>query len=336
MIEDQLSSKVYKRAEKFLVWNTLMLVSHSVVRPNWINESDEFWYLKDSLKGNEFLIFDPASNLSYPAFNQQKFAISLSKFLNKPISSSFLPIKSIQFSDEKKQILFAYNRLKYICDLDTYEIRKLEEPSKDKPEELISPDEKWVLFNKEHDLYLRSIITNETFRLTFDGEKYYEYAISPECNTHTISDRLGKKPLRPIALWSPDSRKIVTIKIDQRRVKDLHLLQTVPSDGSSRPILHSYKYALPHDKEIPMGEIVILDVEKKSKITAKHDLFPISYWSFIEYNWMWWSKSSDFVFFVFVQRFHKMVKFYEINSRTADMKIILEVMLKEKESSISL
>ncbi|MGZ4248599.1 MAG: hypothetical protein ACXVUE_09880 [Solirubrobacteraceae bacterium] len=50
------------------------------------------------------------------------------------------------------------------------------------------------------------------------------------------SRRTGIAPA-PVALWSPDSKLILTHRLDQHGVPQLHLLESVPSHGF-RPLLH--------------------------------------------------------------------------------------------------
>jgi len=50
-----------------------------------------------------------------------------------------------------------------------------------------------------------------------------------------VTDRVIGKPATPALQWSPDSTKFVTYRLDERKVRDMHLLQSVPTDGSARP-----------------------------------------------------------------------------------------------------
>ena len=81
----EITKKDYKRAEKFLAWNALFLISNPMVRPNWINNKDKFWYLKETKEGSEFLIFVPSKNTLVPAFDHEKVANSLSTLFNRTI-----------------------------------------------------------------------------------------------------------------------------------------------------------------------------------------------------------------------------------------------------------
>ena len=236
----EITKKDYKRAEKFLAWKALFLVSNPMVKPNWINNSDKFWYIREFKEGFEFLIFNPRNNTFEAAFDHEKVANSLSTQFNRKISAKSLPFNSITILEDQTKFIFSSIGKEWICDLELYQISEFKEEFVSKPTELLSPNRKWALFHKDFNLYVRSIKSNQVIPLTSDGEKHYEYAITPECSTHEIVDRRMKKPKKPVAVWSPDSSKIVTFKIDQRKVKDIYLLQSVPEDDTHRPILHSY------------------------------------------------------------------------------------------------
>ncbi|MBK8023869.1 MAG: DPP IV N-terminal domain-containing protein [Chloroflexi bacterium] len=68
----------------------------------------------------------------------------------------------------------------------------------------------------------------------------------------SLTDALAGKRLPPAAQWSPDSRCLLTIRVDERQVPLMHLLQSVPPDGALRPMLHSYKLAMASDEHQPI------------------------------------------------------------------------------------
>jgi len=70
-----------------------------------------------------------------------------------------------------------------------------------------SPDGKKEAFIRDWNLWVRDKMTREETQLTTDGVENFGYA----------TDNAGwKKSDRPILLWSPDSRKIVTQQQDDR------------------------------------------------------------------------------------------------------------------------
>lgn len=114
--------------------------------------------------------------------------------------------------------------------------------------EFLSPDGKKAAFIQDYNLWVRDIHTNTKTQLTTDGIKDFGYA----------TDNAGwKKSDKAILLWSPDSKKIATFKQDQRNVSDMYLVTT----NVGKPVLHSWKYALPGDKDIATIQRVIINVD---------------------------------------------------------------------------
>jgi hypothetical protein len=51
-----------------------------------------------------------------------------------------------------------------------------------------------------------------------------------------------------IVLWSPDSKKILTHKLDERKVRDMPIVQSTPTDGTVRPVATMWRMAMPNDR----------------------------------------------------------------------------------------
>jgi dipeptidyl-peptidase 4 len=103
--------------------------------------------------------------------------------------------------------------------------------------------------------------------------------------------------LCPVALWSPDSSKIITHKLDQRHVDKLFLLQNAP-ENSQRPKLHPYRMSFSGDENLPLAELIVIDVKNKSISPLKIEPFLSPYLTPLEYKWVWWSKDSQKIYFL--------------------------------------
>ncbi|RPI27310.1 MAG: hypothetical protein EHM52_05835, partial [Actinomycetota bacterium] len=128
------------------------------------------------------------------------------------------------------------------------------------PATLPSPDGRWAAFVKDHDLWLRALESGEERRLTTDGEPYWDYAGSPEGNMSAVSDKVYGLIHAPVAVWSPDSRRLLTHKLDQRGVPDTPMLWHAPPDGIT-PRLFTYRQNRPGDPVVVSSQLVVIDVE---------------------------------------------------------------------------
>ena len=100
----------YARAERLLAANAVDLTSDLVIHPNWIGESDRFWYRWKSLSGVEFVLVDPATAERRPAFDHNRLAAALSKASGTPCAAAQLPFEEIEFLDEGRSIVFEIDR----------------------------------------------------------------------------------------------------------------------------------------------------------------------------------------------------------------------------------
>ena len=114
--------------------------------------------------------------------------------------------------------------------------------------DLPSPDGKRTVFIRDWNLWMRDVASGKQTALTSDGVKDFGYA----------TDNAGwTKSDRPIALWSPDSKKIATFQQDQRGVGEMYLVDT----RVGHPNLQAWKYPLPGDEVVTMIHRVVIDVD---------------------------------------------------------------------------
>jgi dipeptidyl-peptidase 4 len=165
----------YKRAESFLSWNVKKLVQEAEVSPQWIENSDRFWYRSLTREGKRFLLVDPVKKTREPLFHHAKLAAAFSRVAGKEYAADKLPFDVFAHDVKKQAIKFTHANAQWRCTLDTYECAKLTE----RPPQWgdgRSPDGRWQAFVRDHNLWVRSISNNQEIRLTDDGVENYDYA----------------------------------------------------------------------------------------------------------------------------------------------------------------
>jgi len=332
-INAEVTREDYVRAERFMPQNVMKELYRMGVTPNWIAKSDRFWYKINTREGKEFILVDPALNTRKPAFDHTRVAASLSEASGKAYVAHKLPFDKFEFIKGKRTIRFEIDKVHWLCDLSNYQCTKDEDYKKPEENELYSPDEKWAAFIKEHNLYVRPLPEGDEIQLTTDGELYYDYAEQTEGNTSFVTNKVLGKKLPPIVVWSPDSKKILTYKLDERKVKDFYLLQSVPMDGSVRPVLHTYKYPLPGDEELPLAELVILDVETKTQINVDYEKEQVTFATPVEVKHAWWSEDNQRIYYLYMERADKAYRLIEIDAVTGKTR---EVMKEEGETFVEM
>jgi len=326
-----LTAADYARAEKFMGYNTTPLVFRSGVRPTWMPD-DRFWYRVTTADGSEFLLVDPAKGTREPAFDHAKVAAALSAAAKATYDAHHLPFTQFDFSSDGRTISFSVRQSRWKCDLQTDQCVAEPDAGAGAPRgragaagaaiESLSPDKKRAAFIRDFNLWVRDVATGKETQLTTDGVKDFGYATDNAGWIH--SDRA-------ILLWSPDSKKIATFQQDQRKVREMYLVDT----KVGHPTLQAWKYPLPGDAVVAMIERVIIDADQAKVIRLK--MPPDQHRSSVcdniacrgtELADAEWSPDSSEVAFLSSSRDHKVVQL-----RIADMTGAVRDVLEEKAAT---
>lgn len=318
----QMDRQVYMRAEAFLSWNAQRCVLNAEVTPVWIAPGERFWYQNRTRRGLEYILVDPAGPTRQLAFDHARLAAALSTASGRAYEAYRLSLSALVF--EEQSVAFDLDGRRWRCDLETYTCVEVEHRPAN-PAELLSPDGQWAAFTRRHNLYIRNTTTNEEIALTHDGKRYYDYGAEAEARLSTVSDQRFGRAAPPVAAWSPDSRKLVTQRLDQRRVRDLHLIQHAPPDGSARPVLYAYRYPLVGDQEVPLAEYVVLDVEKRTQTFFEMQPEIIQFEiSPLLTGLVWWSQDSQRAYYIQQERGFRTLRLYEVDAGTGASRLLAE------------
>ena len=310
----------YQRAEKFLPKNLGKMIFHTRVIPNRVKYTSLFWYKNDIRKGKEFILVDAKKKSRKPAFNHQKLAKDLSRLMKKEYQPYDLPFDFFQLAYNARTITFKVDSQYIKCNLKTYKCEKIEEKEKD-PSVSTSPDGQWTAFVKNYNLYIRSVKTGEEFPLTSEGTEKYAYGLSWDWG-HLMneSDPAKTKKIEDIsAAWAPDSRKLVTQRVDYRNAKKMYLYQSTPESGY-RAQVWSYYRSLPGETAAAMFEFFIYDIHSKKQVPI--DIKPLS--SMESWDFPSWFKDSRRLHFFHYTRGYKKIILYEIDAETGKSRQVIE------------
>lgn len=292
------SADVYASAERFRYAAMDHYMSNGSISHHWLPGEDRFWYQRTLGDGKkEFVLVDAATGKRTAAFDHERLAAALTQALGKPVEAGALPFASFRYTDRAAAIEFLIAEKLWKCQF--AESRCTDQGALPGGKgTVVSPDGRWVAFLKDHNLWVRASDGSKEFALTSDGEENYAYAASPGSNTYTVTaQRKGLLPT-PQIVWSPDSRKILTHRLDERKVRELHLLQSTPEDGSLRPRVFSMRYAFANDEHKALVEHLVLDVASKRRTNIQMPRVPSGYRTLIEEHYAWWSKDGKHVYFV--------------------------------------
>lgn len=305
----------YMAAEKFLPWNVVDLVLNTEPSAQKLDDGHFFYGLEiraeDGSVYTEWRKVSTTDGTEEPLFDHEDLCSKLQKehipFRRCMVRGSFL--------------IFSLNNRNYAYDLNS---KVLSEMPKDNGN--VSPDRSKELFFKGNDLWMRKKDSGEEIRLTSDGRKNDTYGICGQYSDY-LSAKLAGYPEYPCALWSPDSRYFLTYRLDQRKVKDLYLLQSFDTKGreSIRPVLHTYKCAFPEDKYVPMASWCLFDTENLSykmlDIEPQHAGYPPLMPQSAVAKWL---NDSSTVYLTHASRGNKDASFYTVKNDGTAKEVLKE------------
>ena len=304
----------YELAARFSPKKLEKMIFSTAVDPHWMKTGNKFWYTYETPSGKKWYIVDPVKMTRTQMFDNDKLAAAITRIVKDPFDGKHMGLENLKFvkeeqwisfevksteeetkkdstkkvatTKEKKTFYFEYN----IAADSLVELKDHKKPKAKPSWANISPDQKWVVYAKNFNLYrmdsanLRKAVQNEEDstiveeKLTDDGVENYGYGESySETNVEKLANRKKRKSV--FVMWSPDSRYFTTVRTDSRNVKDLWVINSI---AEPRPTLETYKYHMPGEKEAPQRELMLFEMGSKkiSKInTALFKDQEISVWS---------------------------------------------------------
>lgn len=161
-----------------------------------------------------------------------------------------------------------------------------------------SPDGKKIAFIKNSNVYVKDVASGEEKALSIDGApgEYYSAYLS----------------------WSPDSRKVASMKIRPAEKRYIYFVESSPKD-QLQPKLHKREYAKPGDA-LPFRVPHIFNIETGEVKTPSTELFASQY----EVRGLDWHADSESLLFEYNQRGHQVYRVLELSARTGAVRTIIE------------
>ena len=286
----------YLQAEKFTREKLNTMLFSTKVDPHWFPTGNDFWFEYKTSEGTSWYVVDPDARRKTPLFDRDELASQLTEIVHDPFEARHLPIQNLKVKEDGRTFTFEVTSSQdkkpkkddkkkadtpekevfyFSYDYPTRKLTLLTEEAKE-PKRLdwasISPDGQTVVYAKDCNLYRMSIAdyrkaqkdekdsTIVEIQLTKDGSEHFGYGIPYSIlNTDTLCN--GKR--RGVwGYWSPDSKHFVTVVTDERKVKDLWVIN---STASPRPTLETYRYQMPGEMDAPEDHLYIFDMTTNTR-----------------------------------------------------------------------
>jgi dipeptidyl-peptidase 4 len=237
------------------------------------------------------------------------------------------------------------------------ELEDFEEPANHPSWASISPDGETILFGRNHNIYKMSKEDYEKIlaarvdktgddatkaedkvevtevQLTTEGVENFSFTGSDYGATQTEVEKNKDKRKRIGVTWSPDSKRFVTNRTDEREVGDLWIIH---STGNKRPELETYKYAMPGEEHVGKELVQVFDLASDSLITINGNRFTDENFSIMSerqfrypaseepYRSIWLSAGPDEFYMSSISRDLMRVDVMKANAVTGEVQVIIE------------
>ena len=253
------------------------------IHPEWIDSSHYFWYKNHEKEGDFYYLVNAESGKKQRAADKKGLAAFFSK-KQKKLAESLLK------EEEKRSDRW----------------RRREEA----PAPVVSPDKKWEAYVKDNNLYLSPVRDEkekdkpkEEIALTMDGTANLRY------DGWSI-------------IWSPDSRKLATVKVRDVQERRIPLIESSPS-SQKQPILQWRNYAKPGDV-LPVYLPVLFDVEARKQMALNVTPYENQFYL----NLTGWREDSRAFTFEFNQRGHQRYVIGEVSAADGSIRHLVDEQTK--------
>ncbi len=258
----------YSRASK--IRGTLsQQLTHDRVEPHWSAEGDMFWFDGNLGQGKSEIVLIDAKAGSRKVIDAPEREKVFGKTVDKKGKDS-----ARERPDQRPR-----------------------RPRRAVTEGAKSPDGKWVVQVREHDVYLVSESDKKEHRLTKDGK--------------------SKDGYNGQFYWSPDSQHLIAIRFVPGGDRKVTLVESSPKDRL-QPKTEQLDYLKPGDP-IPQSFPHLFDIAQMREIALDNTLFNNPW----DIRFEQWEEDSSRFLFVYNQRGHTVVRLIAIDAKTGKVTALI-------------
>lgn len=291
------------------------LVTGEQVVPHWSDEGSRFWYAADRTGGVEYLQVDAESGTIRPLFDRAKLDHAIRETTGSGGSAAGLALDAVDYDFDTRELTFDLQGRRWNFDTLTGRLAPAAPV-----EGVLSPDKRWRVLMREHDLYLEDTATRRVSRLTTDGSAERPYA-RPIASLKAMTAQGSDSPVLPVDIvWSPDARRFVTYQMDLRVARRLCAVQSTPPDGGP-PRTYEYVYPMAGDEKVPVAQTIIFTVATGAARRVETIRQEMLYFGAPQYVW---TRDSSAVLQAIATRGYKSLGLYSIDAASGHASLLAQ------------
>ena len=192
---------------------------------NWMPDGQSFWFAEGQPDQTVIRVFDPERAVTEPLFDTERVRAGLEQALGYRPPYQGLPFDGFTFvGDGMDSVRFTFDDRSFRMDLTDYVVSPIasaetEAAARAAPRvvrqgftsgapavmEVPSPDGRWLLTEKDDDLWIRASFDGREQPVMEDGEEDYAWRVQG-------------------AMWAPDGARAAVMKVDARRMPRVPIL----------------------------------------------------------------------------------------------------------------
>jgi len=270
----------------------------------WLDD-ENYLELRDDKNGNEHVYKVNARTGKSKVYRQTSYLTEVNKALPQGFMVSWRSESTKNYNSniiKKDGDLYYYSRIKKL-------FRQITDNTVEEETPVFSPDEKYIAFTRERDLYILDLEKGLETRLTDDATDliYNGYA-----SWVYYEEILGRKSRYRAFWWSPDSRMIAFLRFDDSPVPEFPIYS---SDGvhGRLEVMHYPKAGDPN----PGVKLGIIDITTGNTTwidsNDKEDIY---------IAWPFWSVDSKRLYYQVLNRDQDDMKIFSANPETGEKKLV--------------
>ncbi len=313
--QDTIAMDDYRRAVSFLQENLNdKKVFNLYVQTHWFPDSTGFWFTQQSIENKKYTKITFPDLEASDLFDHQMLAKQLSDSLGLDIKANDIPIDRIEYKSPT-ELLITVKNTSYLLNTRTHTLKAPPQEKETNNKEITSPDNKWVAYAEDYNLFIKSTDDKIVRQLSTQGTKGYEYA-SWYGWGDIMEGENGERPNNFRVEWSLDSKWIYANICDLRSAQKMYLLDW-SIDTLYRPRLLSYYRGSPGDTTMVYMEPVFFNIESGQEI--KVDLPRSTHINTVDVEW---SKSPNKIFLTSMSRGYQKLHIYTLDLDTEKLQRI--------------
>jgi len=262
--QDKITIDDYNRAVGFMYENLNNKKVFNVnIQANWFPDSTGVWYVNHSPANKKYLKVTFPDRVQSDLFDHEKLALILKDSLDTDVKVNDLPISKIVYKNHKELLITAKSKT-FLLNMDSYLVEAARKDDEKKDNEKASPDNKWIAYTEDYNLYIKSTENDEIKQLSTSGVKGYEYATWYGW-ADIMEGENGDRPEKFNVEWSKDNEWIYANICDLRSAQKMYLLDW-SIDSLYRPKLLSYYRGSPGDTAMIYEKPVFFNIKSGKEI----------------------------------------------------------------------